>query len=130
MKILKTIFGDGAGKLVESVGGVLDNLSTSKEEKLEAKRKIKELMVNHQVEVEKNVSERWKADMNSDSWLSKNVRPLVLVFFIVCTMLLVFIDSGSITFQVDEKWKSVIEITMITIIGAYFGGRSVEKLKK
>ena len=130
MKILKTIFGDGAGQLVESVGGVLDNLSTSKEEKLEAKRKIKELMVNHQVEVEKNVSERWKADMNSDSWLSKNVRPLVLVFFIVCTMLLVFIDSGSITFQVDEKWKSVIEITMITIIGAYFGGRSVEKLKK
>ena len=57
MKILKTIFGDGAGQLVESVGGVLDNLSTSKEEKLEAKRKIKELMVNHQVEVEKNVSE-------------------------------------------------------------------------
>ena len=130
MKILKTIFGDGAGQLVESVGGVLDNLSTSKEEKLEAKRKIKELMVNHQVEVEKNVSERWKADMTSDSWLSKNVRPLVLVFFIVCTMLLVFIDSGSIAFQVDEKWKSVIEITMITIIGAYFGGRSVEKLKK
>ena len=122
MKILKTIFGDGAGQLVESVGGVLDNLSTSKEEKLEAKRKIKELMVNHQVEVEKNVTERWKADMNSDSWLSKNVRPLVLVFFIVCTMLLVFIDSGSIAFQVDEKWKSVIEITMITIIGAYFGG--------
>ena len=130
MKILKTIFGGGAEKLVESVGGVLDNLSTSKEEKLEAKRKIKELMVNHQVEVEKNVSERWKADMNSDSWLSKNVRPLVLVFVIACTMLLVFIDSGSIKFEVDQKWKSVLEITLITIIGAYFGGRSVEKLKK
>jgi len=130
MKILKTIFGGGAEKLVESVGGVLDNLSTSKEEKLEAKRKIKELMVSHQVEVEKNVSERWKADMNSDSWLSKNVRPLVLVFTIACTMLLVFIDSGSITFQVDEKWKSVLEICLITTIGAYFGGRSVEKLKK
>ena len=130
MKILKTIFGGGAEKLVESVGGVLDNLSTSKEEKLEAKRKIKELMVNHQVEVEKNVTERWKADMNSDSWLSKNVRPLVLVFVIACTMLLVFIDSGSIKFEVDQKWKSVLEITLITIIGAYFGGRSVEKLKK
>ena len=130
MGILNKIFSGGASELVNSVGGVLDSLSTTKEEKLEAKRKIKELMVNHQVEVEKNVTERWKADMNSDSWLSKNVRPLVLVFFIVCTMLLVFIDSGSITFQVDEKWKSVIEITMITIIGAYFGGRSVEKLKK
>ena len=130
MKILKTIFGGGADKLVESVGGVLDNLSTSKEEKLEAKRKIKELMVNHQVEVEKNVSERWKADMNSDSWLSKNVRPLVLVFTIACTMLLVFIDSGSIKFQVEEKWTDLLQLVLITIIGAYFGGRSVEKLKK
>jgi len=130
MKILKTIFGGGAEKLVESVGGVLDNLSTSKEEKLEAKRKIKELMVNHQVEVEKNVSERWKADMNSDSWLSKNVRPLVLVFTIACTMLLVFIDSGSIKFQVEEKWTDLLQLVLITIIGAYFGGRSVEKLKK
>ena len=130
MKILQTIFGGGADKLVESVGGVLDNLSTSKEEKLEAKRKIKELMVNHQVEVEKNVSERWKADMNSDSWLSKNVRPLVLVFTIACTMLLVFIDSGSITFKVEEKWTDLLQLVLITIIGAYFGGRSVEKLKK
>jgi|TARA_R110002072_G_scaffold104401_1_gene228847 hypothetical protein len=130
MKILKTIFGGGAEKLVESVGGVLDNLSTSKEEKLEAKRKIKELMVSHQVEVEKNVSERWKADMNSDSWLSKNVRPLVLVFTIACTMLLVFIDSGSIAFEVEEKWTDLLQLTLITIIGAYFGGRSVEKLKK
>ena len=130
MKILPTIFGGGADKLVESVGGVLDNLSTSKEEKLEAKRKIKELMVNHQVEVEKNVSERWKADMNSDSWLSKNVRPLVLVFTIACTMLLVFIDSGSIAFQVEEKWTDLLQLVLITIIGAYFGGRSVEKLKK
>ena len=130
MKILKTIFGGGADKLVESVGGVLDNLSTSKEEKLEAKRKIKELMVNHQVEVEKNVSERWEADMNSDSWLSKNVRPLVLVFSIACTMLLVFIDSGSITFQVEEKWTDLLQLVLITIIGAYFSGRSVEKLKK
>lgn len=130
MKILQTIFGGGADKLVESVGGVLDNLSTSKEEKIEAKRKIKELMVSHQVEVEKNVSERWKADMNSDSWLSKNVRPLVLVFTIACTMLLVFIDSGSIKFQVESQWVDLLQLTLITIIGAYFGGRSVEKLKK
>ena len=130
MKILKTIFGGGAEKLVESVGGVLDNLSTSKEEKLEAKRKIKELMVSHQVEVEKNVTARWQSDMNSDSWLSKNVRPLVLVFVIACTMLLVFIDSGSIKFDVEEKWTDLLQLTLITIIGAYFGGRSVEKLKK
>ena len=130
MGVLDKIFGGGAGKLVESVGGVLDNLTTTKDEKLEAKRKIKELVVNHQIEVEKNVTARWQSDMNSDSWMSKNVRPLVLIFLIVCTMLLVFIDSGSITFQVEEKWTDLLQLTLITIIGAYFGGRSVEKLKK
>ena len=130
MGVLDKIFGGGAGKLVESVGGVLDNLTTTKDEKLEAKRKIKELVANHQIEVEKNVTARWQSDMNSDSWLSKNVRPLVLVFLIVCTMLLVFIDSGSIKFVVEEKWTDLLQLVLITVIGAYFGGRSVEKLKK
>ena len=130
MKILKTIFGGGADKLVESVGGVLDNLSTSKEEKLEAKRKIKELMVSHQVEVEKNVTARWQADLQNGNWLTRSVRPIVLIFLIFCTMLLVFIDSGSIKFEVQEKWTDLLQLTLITVIGAYFGGRSVEKLKK
>ena len=130
MGVLDKIFGGGAGKLVESVGGVLDNLTTTKDEKLEAKRKIKELVANHQIEVEKNVTARWQSDMNSDSWMSNNVRPLVLIFLIVCTMLLVFIDSGSIKFVVEEKWTDLLQLVLITVIGAYFGGRSVEKLKK
>tara|TARA_Y100000401_G_C8293163_1_gene209906 strand:- start:79 stop:477 length:399 start_codon:yes stop_codon:yes gene_type:complete len=130
MGIVDKIFGGGAGKLVESVGGVLDNLSTSKEEKLEAKRKLKELILNHEVEMEKQITDRWSADMNSDSWLSKNVRPMVLIFLIVCTMLLIFIDAGSIEFVVEEKWTDLLQLTLITVIGAYFGGRSVEKFKK
>ena len=130
MGVLDKIFGGGAGKLVDSVGGVLDNLTTTKGEKLEAKRKIKELITNHQVEVEKNVTARWDSDMKSDSWMSKNVRPLVLVFCIVCTMLLVFIDSGSIKFQVEEKWTDLLTMVLITIVGSYFGGRSIEKIKK
>ena len=130
MGILSKVFGGGASKLIDSVGGVLDNLTTTKDEKLEAKRKIKELVANHQIEVEKNVTARWQSDMNSDSWMSKNVRPLVLIFLIVCTMLLVFIDSGSIKFVVEEKWTDLLQLVLITVIGAYFGGRSVEKLKK
>ena len=130
MKILKTIFGGSTEKLIDSVGGVLDNLSTSKEEKLEAKRKMKELMANYQMEMEKQVTDRWNADMKSDSWLSKNVRPMTLIFVLVCTMLLIFIDAGAINFVVEEKWTDLLQLTLITIIGAYFGGRSVEKLKK
>jgi len=79
----------GAADLVKNVGGVIDNLHTSKEEKLEAERKIKELIASYQVEMEKNITARWQVDLKSDSWLSKNVRPLVLIFLIVCTMLLI-----------------------------------------
>jgi hypothetical protein len=85
--MLTNLLSGGASKLIDSVGGVLDNLTTSKEEKLEAERKIKELMANYEIEMEKNISSRWEADLKSDSWLSKNVRPLVLIFLIVCTML-------------------------------------------
>jgi uncharacterized protein YjbJ (UPF0337 family) len=130
MGLLDKVFGGGAGKLVESVGSVLDNLTTTKGEKLEAKRKIKELVANHQIEVEKNITARWDSDMKSDSWMSKNVRPFVLIFCIVCTMLLVFIDSGSIKFQVEEKWTDLLTMVLITIVGSYFGGRSLEKIKK
>tara|TARA_X000001382_G_scaffold88917_1_gene63694 strand:+ start:82 stop:489 length:408 start_codon:yes stop_codon:yes gene_type:complete len=126
---LGKLFSGGAGELVESVGGVLDNLTTSKEEKLEAKRKMKELIANHEAAMEKNITDRWSADMNSDSWLSKNVRPLVLIFLVVCTVLMIFIDAGSINFVVEEKWTDLLQLVLITVIGAYFGGRSLEKTK-
>jgi hypothetical protein len=130
MGVLNKLFSGGASKLVESVGGVLDNVITTDEEKLEAKRKLKEVILSHEAEMEKNITDRWTADMNSDSWLSKNVRPLVLIFLIVCTMLLIFIDAGALTFTVEEKWTDLLQLVLITVIGAYFGGRSIEKVRK
>jgi hypothetical protein len=130
MSVLTKIFSSGAGELIKGVGGVIDNLHTSKEEKLEAERKIKELVANYEVEMEKNITERWKVDMQSDSWLSKNVRPLTLVFLIVCTMLLIFIDAGAINFNVKDSYVDLLQLVLITVIGAYFGGRSLEKVKK
>ena len=130
MSVLTKIFSSGAGELVKSVGGVIDNLTTSKEEKLEAERKIQDLIANHEVEMEKNITERWKMDMQSDSWLSKNIRPLVLVFLVVSTVLLIFIDAVAISFKVQDKWTDLLQLVLITVIGAYFGGRSLEKVKK
>ena len=130
MSILNKIFSAGAGDLVKNVGGVLDNLTTSKEEKLEAERKIKELIANYEVEIERNITARWEADLKSDSWLSKNVRPMTLIFLIVCTMLLIFIDAGAINFNVKDSYVDLLQLVLITVIGAYFGGRSLEKVKK
>jgi hypothetical protein len=128
--MLGGLFSGGAADLVKGVGGVIDNLHTSKEEKLEAERKIKELVANYQIEMEKNITSRWEADLKSDSWLSKNVRPMVLIFLIVCTMLLIFIDAGTINFEVKSSWVDLLQLVLITVIGAYFGGRSLEKVKK
>jgi len=128
--MLGKLFSGGAADLVKSVGGVIDNLHTSAEEKLEAERKIKELVANYEVEMEKNITSRWQADLKSDSWLSKNVRPMVLIFLIVCTMLLIFIDAGAIKFNVKDSYIDLLQLVLITVIGAYFGGRSLEKVKK
>ena len=128
--MLGKLFSAGAADLVKGVGGVIDSLHTSKEEKLEAERKIKEIIANHEIEMEKNITSRWQADLKSDSWLSKNVRPLVLVFLIVCTMLLIFIDAGALNFEVKSSWVDLLQLVLITVIGAYFGGRSLEKVKK
>ena len=130
MSILGTIFSGGAKDLVEGVGNVIDDLHTSKEEKLEAEQKIKELIASYEVQMEKEISTRWKADMTSDSWLSKNVRPLVLIFLVISTVLLIFIDAGVINFVVEAKWTDLLQLVLITVIGAYFGGRSLEKTKK
>ena len=112
------------------MGGVIDNLHTSEEEKLDAERKVKELVSSYQSTLEKEISSRWNADMNSDSWLSKNVRPLVLVFLVIATVLMIFIDAGTISFNVEDKWTDLLQLVLITVIGAYFGGRSLEKVKK
>ena len=128
--MIKKLLSTGAGELIKSVGGVLDNLTTSKEEKLAAELKIKDMIMGYEAEMQKQVTERWKMDMNSDSWLSKNIRPLVLVFLVVATVLLIFIDAGTITFKVEDKWTDLLQLVLITVIGAYFGGRSLEKVKK
>ena len=130
MNVLGKIFSSGATALVKGVGEVIDNLHTSRDEKLAAELKVKELIANYEVQMEKEISSRWEADMNSDSWLAKNVRPPTLVFLVISTVLLIFIDAGAINFVVEDKWTDLLQLVLITVIGAYFGGRSLEKIKK
>jgi hypothetical protein len=130
MSILNKVFSAGAGELISKVGGVIDNLHTSAEEKAAAEKQIKDMILGYEAEMQKQVTERWKLDMNSDSWLSKNIRPLVLIFLVICTMLLIFIDAGKINFNVKDSYVDLLQLVLITVIGAYFGGRSLEKVKK
>ena len=82
-----------------------------------------------QAQAEEQITRRWESD-NKAGWLPANIRPLTLAFLIVSTVLLVFIDSGAINFNVAERWVSLLEITLLTTVGAYFGSRGFEKIKK
>ncbi len=118
-----------SGSLIKDVGNVLDNLTTSKEEIGKVKNEIQKLMLDAEAKMQKEVSSRWAVDMASDSWLSKNVRPMTLIFLVVSTVLLVIIDAGFIDFEVKDNWVGLLELVLITVIGAYFGGRTFEKNK-
>ena len=130
MGIWSKIFASGATDLVKEVGNVVDDLTTSDEERLLAKQKLEQMIFDFESKMQEEVTERWKADMQSDSWLSKNIRPLTLMFLVVSTVLMIFIDAGAIDFVVDANWKDLLQIVLITVIGAYFGGRSYEKIKR
>lgn len=130
MNWITKIFGGAAGDVADKVAGIADRFVQTKDEKAAFEMEMEKLFITAEAEMQKNVTERWQSDMNSDSWLSKNVRPMVLIFLVVCTMLLIFIDAGALSFQVDDKWTDLLQLVLITVIGAYFGGRSFEKIKK
>ena len=77
-----------------------------------------------------NVSSRWNSDMKSDSWLSKNTRPLTLMYLTLTSTLLIVIDSFHITFSVDTAWVELLKTLLITVYVAYFGSRGAEKITK
>ena len=103
----------------------------TKDEKAQFQKEMEQIWINAEADMQKNVTERWALDSQAhSSFLSKNVRPLVLLITICLTLIMIFIDSGSIKFEVDDEWKSLLQLVLITMIGAYFGGRSYEKVKK
>jgi|TARA_R100000081_G_C4791941_1_gene158340 hypothetical protein len=129
-KLLAKLFGNAGGGVVDKLAGVADRFIRTKDEKAEFEKEMTNIMIQAEAEMQKNVTDRWKADLEHGNWLTRSVRPLVLIFLIVSTVLMVFIDSGSINFNVDQKWTDLLQLVLITVIGAYFGGRSFEKFKK
>jgi len=118
------------GGLIKDVGKVIDNLTTTDEERLAAKQKIQELLEQADKDAQDQVTERWKLDMSSDSFLSKNIRPLVLIYLTFIFTVLSFFDGNIGGFQVDEAYIPIFQSLLITVYGAYFVGRTWEKSKK
>lgn len=75
------------------------------------------------------ISKHWESDMKSDSWLSKNTRPLMLIFLTISAIFLILLDSLTIKFDVDSEWIELLKSLLVTVYVAYFGSRGIEKYK-
>ena len=76
------------------------------------------------------VTKRWSSDMNSDSWLSKNIRPLSLAFLTITLFIYVILDSSLEGFKIDSEWISLLGNLLMLVYGAYYGSRGLEKIRK
>ena len=118
------------GKVLSGVSSPQDALAEISKSKISNQDKIKlqQLIYEQQNKEIQEISNRWKADAMSDSWLSKNVRPLVLVWCIVVFSFAGILDSiDSVPFHINVTWNDTFEKVMMSVVLAYFGGRTTEK---
>ncbi len=126
---MKKLFAWLTGSVIKEIGNTIDKISTSKEEKLIIKKQIQEILEQADNNAQIQVTERWKSDMNSDSFLSKNIRPMVLIYLTVIFSALAFTDGNIGTFSVAKEYIPIFQTLLVTVYGAYFVGRSWEKAK-
>ena len=124
-KILQLI----TGGLIKDIGDVIDKVTTTDEERLAAKQKIQQLLEKADNDAQTQVTERWRLDMQSDSFLSKNIRPLVMVFLTAMFTVLAFTDGNIGQFSIQKEYIPIFQTLLVTVYGAYFVGRTWEKGK-
>lgn len=124
--------------ILESVGDVLPDKGVlgivknliDKDKSLPPQDKETALALLNQDTIEmQEVTKRWSSDMVSDSWLSKNTRPLALIYLTIITTLMIIVDSTAVNFEVKPTWVTLLETLLVTVYIAYFGSRGVEKYK-
>ena len=129
MSILKKIFSSGAKELVDSVGNAIDKIHTSAEEKELVKAEVNRVVQEFEEKMQVEVTKRWEADMQGN-WLTKSIRPLSLAFLLLVLTVFTLIDFGYVDMDIKDSWIDLWQLLAITAFGAYFGGRSYEKIKK
>jgi len=118
------------GDAIKDVGNIIDNLHTSEEEKAEARQKIEQILAEAEQAAQAQVSARWEADLKHGSWLSKNIRPITLIFLTSVFVILSLFDGNMGEFTISDAYVPVYQTLLMTVYAAYFAGRSIEKVRK
>jgi hypothetical protein len=126
---MKKLFQWLTGGVIKEIGNAIDKLTTTEEEKLIIKKQVQEILEQADNNAQIQVTDRWKADMASDSWLAKNIRPMILVFLTFVFSALAFTDGNIGEFKIAKEYIPIFQTLLVTVYGAYFVGRSWEKGK-
>lgn len=118
-----------SGGVIKEIGGVIDKLTTTEEEKLEIKKQVQQILEDADTKAQEQVIARWQSDMQSDSSLSKNIRPMVLIYLTVIFTACAFFDGNVGEFSIAEEYIPIFQTLLVTVYGAYFVGRTWEKGK-
>jgi len=133
MGILSKIFGSAdkaAGGLVKQAADAVDQFVTTDAEKQKLKNQLQERIREHHRQLEEELTSRHKVDMNSDSWLSKNVRPLTLIFLMFSFFTLATTDGNIGSFQIDKNYIELLGQMLTLAFSFYFGSRGLEKINQ
>lgn len=127
-KLLGDIIGSGAGELVEKLGDTVAKFIPNKIDKANAIREMKEVINNHEVQMAQEITKRHTSDMASDSWMSKNIRPLTLIFILVLYSFFSLADGNLGSFAVNPNYVQLLGQWGMLIMSFYFGSRGLEKI--
>jgi hypothetical protein len=129
-KILGKLFGGAGASIAEKIGGVVDKFVRTKDEKAEFEKQMTEIFMSHEISLEKEITSRHAADMQSDSWLSKNIRPLLTIFSLVLYTLFSITDGNIPGFEIENQYVDLLGQIVIMSLGFYFTSRGIEKTAK
>ena len=127
---MKKLFQWLTGSVVKEIGNAVDKLTTTEEEKLTIKKQVIKILEQADANAQAQVTDRWKSDMASDSFLSKNIRPIILIYITVIFTALAFTDGNIGEFQIAKEYIPIFQTLLVTVYGAYFVGRTWEKATK
>lgn len=128
MGILSKIFGGGGKAILDSTSNLIDNIVTSKEERGELKNKFTGLVQDFQLKYQEELTKRHSADMNSDSWWSKNIRPLSLAYLLGVISILAVTDGNIGEFEITTAYIDLFKSLLLMVFSFYFGSRAIEKV--
>ena len=128
--ILAKLFGGAGGSIAEKISGIIDKHTFSKVEKAQFEKEMEEIFIKAELDLEKEITSRNSADMQSDSWLSKNIRPLLTIFSLILYTLFAISDGNLGGFDIQDQYVDLLGQIVIMSLGFYFTSRGIEKTAK